>query len=146
MKRGGVGSASIVLVFAVLCLTIFTVISFVPALTEERLAALEVQAVQEFFAADVRAEQVLGAILAADIPPAYVGDITIGAYWNWDLLAAIMNFSVPINEEMVLSVVVILWDDDYIIQTWRVQNLYEWESDQRLNLFQGWDDDSFSGW
>ena len=146
MNRGGIGSASIVLVFAVLCLTIFTVISFVPALTEQRLAELEVQAVQDFFAADVHAEQVLAAILAAEIPPEYVGDIAIDAYWDWDLFAEVISFAVPASEETVLYVVAVLWSDDYTVQTWRILNLAEWEADQRLPVFQGWDDDFMSGW
>lgn len=47
-----VGSASIVMIFAVLCLTVFSTLSFVTANHERKLAEKSTLAVQQYYAAD----------------------------------------------------------------------------------------------
>jgi len=147
MNRGGIGSASIVLVFAVLCLTIFTVVSLLSALTEESLIEAEVQMVQAFYAADTMAERILAEMLASDIVPGEIMGIEINAEWDWDLLAEIVSFASPVSEEKELYVVVAIGLDSYEILSWKMYDAGEWEADDRLNVWQGsFDENPISGW
>ena len=52
-----VGSASLVLIFAVLCLTVFSTLSFVTAAQERELAEKSAQAIEQYYAADWQCEE-----------------------------------------------------------------------------------------
>ena len=139
MNRGGVGSASIVLVFAVLCLTIFTVISYVSAMTERNLIESEVRLVKAYYVADTLAERVLGEILALagereEIPEIILG-VEIEAYWDEELVE--VSFSCAISDTTELYTVVAIRGDEYEILTWKIRPTVEWESDDRLDVWQG---------
>ena len=139
MSRGGIGSASIVLVFAVLCLTIFTVISLSSALTEQSLIDLEVRTVQAFYQADVLAEKILAEILQAPATPDNILGVDIYADWDWDYFAERVFFAVPISDTTDLYVEVLIEEDAYTILTWRMQQFGDWEVDDILNLWTGFD-------
>ncbi|MCL2753869.1 MAG: hypothetical protein FWE44_06960, partial [Defluviitaleaceae bacterium] len=115
MNKGGIGSASIMLVFVVLCLTIFAIISLSPALTDRTLANAEVQLVQDFFAADTLAEQVLAEILASYEVPETIMGIEVQSHWSMELFLLMTSFIVPINETKILHVEVGLDFDSYQI-------------------------------
>jgi len=144
MNRGGVGSASIVLIFAVLCMAIFTAISFISALTERNLIEAEVQMVQAFYAADSLAENILAEILNAEdeIPESILG-IEVEAIWDWDSLVERVRFIVEINEDNALYVEVAIGLDGYDILQWRMAHLGYWEADETLDVWQGYFDDDF---
>jgi hypothetical protein len=151
MKRGGigVGSASIVLIFATLCLAIFTVVSLLPALTEQVLIEAEIQFVTDFYAADTVAEQVLAEILyeifqGEPTPPQVLG-IEVFSYWNWDFFAEIISFRTPVTDYRGLYVVVAFYGDFYEILTWQMYSLVDWTPDDRLNVWQG-EFDFVTGW
>ena len=59
-----IGSASIVMIFAVLCLTIFAVLSFQTASHEQRLAQKTADAARAYYRADSIAEETYGRICA----------------------------------------------------------------------------------
>jgi len=141
MWGGGIGSASIVLIFTVLCLTIFAVISLIPALTEQNLIKAEVQLVKDYYAADLLAERILDEILLAEVQNSEkIMGIEISSYWDWDLLAERVSFVCPISETRELYVAVEIGEDFYDILTWRVRITTEWEPDDRLNVWPGYFD------
>jgi len=143
MNRGGIGSASIVLVFAVLGLTIFSVISLIPAMTSQRLIRAEVQLVQDFYKADTLAVQILSEILASDLTPENVLGVEIFSDWDWDLFAEVVWFTTYVTEDRVLYVELLRDFDFYQITAWRMYNLREWEADDTINLWTGDFDDLF---
>jgi len=143
MSRGGVGSASIVLIFAILCLTIFTVISFVPALIEQNLISAEVQLVEAYYVADTLAERVLAKILSTDAELDNILGIEITSYWDWDLLVERVSFICPISETKELYVVAEIGSDFHNILNWQVRAAGEWEPDDRLNVWSGNNDWGF---
>jgi len=142
MNRGGVGSASIVLIFAVLCLTIFTVVSLLSALTEESLIDAEVHLVEAFYEADTLAELILAEVLSAEIVPEAVRGVEIYADWDWDLMAEVISFTAPVSDTKELYVIVAIGFDYYEILSWRMYNIGEWEADDRLNVWTGSFDNS----
>jgi len=143
MNRGGIGSASIILVFVVLCLTIFAVISLVPALTDQTLVRAEVKLVQGYFEADTLAEQILAEILLVDETPENILGIDINSFWDWNLFLEIASFVIPISDTQILFVEVGIDFDDYHIFAWRMYNIKDWEADENINVWQG---DILEGW
>jgi len=144
MGKNGIGSASIVLVFVVLCLTIFAVISLVPALTERNLADAEVRLVQDFFAADALAEQILAELLLLDETPESIFGIEIYSYWNWDLIIEIVSFVLPVSDTHLLYVSAGLDFDEYHIFAWQMILADQWQADDGIDVWDGQFD--FTGW
>ena len=145
MNRGGVGAVSIMLVFVVLCLVIFSVISLAPALAERDLVQAELQSVQDFYAADKLAEQVLAELLQTVYTPESIHGIEITSGFDFIELAYIAQFVVPVGDERVLYVSVELGFGDYRILAWQMHTLSEWEAYNPLNLWDG-TDNMFQGW
>jgi len=147
MGKNGIGSASIVLVFVVLCLTIFSVISLLPALTERNLAEAEVRLVQDFYAADALAERILAHLLTLDETPESILGVEINSYWDWDLFLDMVSFGVPISETQILYVQIGIDFDRYHIFAWRMVGIDEWEADESIDVWDGiLDDEFFHGW
>jgi hypothetical protein len=157
-KKGiGSGSASIILVFAVLCLTIFAVISFVSALSNNALVKVEANMVRSYYEADVLAEYIFAEILNLDegesIPDTIRGvEINSGCDCELDLQMILfgygcgcdsegenISFSLEISDKIELRVVIAVNENEMDIIAWRMRDVGEWESgDDSLNLL---DDD-----
>jgi hypothetical protein len=132
------GAASIMLVFSVLALTIFAVVSFVPALREEALMERELARVTAFYEADARAEEILSLILSGANVPGEIDGVYIDFYWDWDLLAEIISFAYPINDTLDLFVAIAIdIDYNYQILEWRVRHIDDWDADTGMNIWEG---------
>ncbi|MCL2604964.1 MAG: hypothetical protein FWD90_10840 [Defluviitaleaceae bacterium] len=138
MKKGiGIGSASIVLVFAVLCLTIFAVITYASAITDKALADVEARLVQQYYEADTLAELILAELLASEEIPDMVRGVPINSDWDWDLWLETLSFVCRISDKMELHVVLGVNDDSLSILTWQMRDTGGWERDETLILFDG---------
>ncbi|MCL2565020.1 MAG: hypothetical protein FWE24_04320 [Defluviitaleaceae bacterium] len=140
MNRVGVGSASIVLIFVILGLTIFTVTSFVYALTGQSLIDDEVYMIKAFYTADTLAEQILAEILLADTMPQNIMGVEIMSFSNLDLSVERVAFAIPIFDTIDLYVAVEIIGDSYEIISWRMYLTNDWDVDDILNVWQGFSD------
>ena len=139
MNKGGigVGSASIVLVFAVLCLTIFSLISFIVTQNTKALIEAESRFVIGYYHADTKAEVILAELLRAETIPATIQGIDINIEQDHDISANIVNFSCPIynTDYKDLFVRVMMEESTYSILSWRVVNNAGWERTNEFNVF-----------
>ena len=141
MNKGGggvgIGSASIVLVFAVLCLTVFSLITFIVAGNDKALVAAEAQLVIAYYEADTLAEQIIAEIISAKTIPASVLGIDIETDWDMDADAEVAFFYCPISESKALYVRVDISDETYGILSWKMRDTDEWAYDDTLDLWPG---------
>ena len=139
MNKGGigVGSASIVLVFAVLCLTVFSLITYVVAANDKALVENEAQLVIGYFRADTLAESIVAEILNSDDIPQEIQGIEIHSELDFYTDAEIITFSAPISEVLAIFVRLALHDNSYEILSWRMYNSAEWQYDAGLNIWPG---------
>lgn len=130
MNKGGigVGSASILLVFAVLSLTIFSVITFQAALTDQSLTTVWEQAVTAYYQADAQAESIVSEILGRDDTPSFVQGVDIEVDGN------IFAFSLPVSEQKELSVRIAVADGSYETLEWKMRDVGGWAA-----FDDGWD-------
>ena len=61
-RFGSMGASSVLMIFVVLCLTAFGVLSLVSARADLRLTRRAVQAAEEYYAADAGTDALLGAV------------------------------------------------------------------------------------
>jgi len=133
----GVGSASIILVFAVLCLTIFSLITFVVAGNEQNLVDAKVDLVTGYYKADALAEFILADILAADTIPTSVRGVTIYSGRDEELGVDTTYFLCPISDIKSLYVSLAVRDDSFDILSWRMHDTDDWEFDSSSNVWTG---------
>ena len=127
-----VGGTSLLVVFAVLCLTVFALLSLTTVRADVRLAEASVKAVSDYYAADVKAQEILARLRNGETPE----DVDI--YEEEDLTSR-CTYAVPISDSQELQVEVLLdgVDGSYSVLRWQAAAAQEWEIDETLNLWDG---------
>ena len=133
----GVGSASIILVFAVLCLTVFSLITFVVASNDKALVDAEARLITGFYKADAHAERIIAEILEADSIPSAVQGVEIEHQWDTGLNAELVEFTCPAAENKALYIRLAVSDDSHDILSWIMYDTDEWNFDDRLEVWSG---------
>ena len=95
------------MIFAVLCLTVFAVLSLSTAKAGDRLSLGTQKAVQAYYSADNQAEQILAALRRGEHPEE-VREMDGTCY-----------YSCPINERLSLFVSVAVEGDSYSVLRWQ---------------------------
>lgn len=135
----GMGSASIILVFTVLCLAIFALLTYASAHADKSLADASARMTKSYYAADTLAEQILAEVLASeDVPDEYLG---VDIYNEWDWMAGVERviFSCPVTDTQELYVEAVISIDSYDVLVWKVRNITEdtWEPESGLPVWEG---------
>ena len=138
----GVGSASIVLIFAVLCLTVFSLISLLVAKNNKSLSDTEAALVVGYYEADAKAEKMLAELIEADGHTS--GEFTDGEIWSmWDTQTdkEILSYLCPISDDKELYVRVTVGNGYADILCWQMMDIGEWEFDASVDVWLGEDFD-----
>lgn len=138
-----VGSASIVMIFAVLCLTIFAALAFETSSYEHRLAEKSAAAAQAYYIADSMAEerylqicQLLQSGMEQDAlyKELKAIDVAVELQGNQTRL----YYAVPIDTAQVLQVVLVQRADAVLYtEQWNVASVTQWEYDDTLQVWDG---------
>ncbi len=114
-----VGGTSLLVIFAVLCLTIFALLSLSTTQAGARLSKQSAEAVSAYYAADTQAEMIL-AQLREDGQP------------------AVYSYICPISDTQELQVgVELLPDGNYRILRWQSVSTAQWQADESIDLWDG---------
>ena len=120
------GGSSLLTVFAVLCLTVFALLSLSTVRADLRLAQHSRQAVRDYYAADARAQEILARLRFGEKPD---GVTVEGTVCSW---------TVPISDTQELWVEAdVRSTDDYTILRWQAVSTGEWDFDDSLDLWDG---------
>ena len=133
----GVGSASVILVFAILCLTVFSLITFVVAVNEKNLVEVQTDLVTGYYEADALAELILADILTADTVPATIRGVNIYTGWDDELGVETTYYFCHISDIKALYVNLAVSGGSFDILSWRMYDTDSWEYDGSLNLWTG---------
>lgn len=121
-----IGGASLLTAFAVLCLTIFALLSLSTVRADSSLSEAAAKAVHDYYAADGRAQEILARLRFGEVP----GEVTV----EGDLC----RYIVPISDTQELRVEVeVRATNDYTILRWQAVPVGEWEYDDDLDLWDG---------
>lgn len=144
----GVGYVSVMLVFAVICLTIFAVLSFKAALSNDLFNERSGEFLKQYYAADASAKKLLSKIndcaFEAKGSPFFedefeeiIGDID-GVDTKRSLDGVSVSYSIKINERQNLAVE-LLFDDEgrYTINRWQSQTANWEDSGSHINVWDG---------
>lgn len=129
-KRSGgtppVGGSSLLVIFAVLCLTVFALLSLSTVEAGGRLSQKAATAVSDYYTADAAAEEVLAQLRAGQRPK--------GVRQTGDDY----TYSVPQGQKQVISVRLRLEQNgSYQILQWETQSKETWEADETIEIWDG---------
>ncbi|MEG1997037.1 MAG: hypothetical protein RR051_01195 [Clostridiales bacterium] len=136
----GLGVVTLVMIFAVLALTVFALLTLNTARAEQALAEKTALAVQNYYNADSKAT-ILCATLQQELH-----DNPILHTFTWkdievqltrDKRGIVGNYSCPVDSNQALAVRILFTTDHYRIEKWRVENNLSWENDQHLPVWIG---------
>lgn len=120
-----VGISSLLVIFAVLCLTIFCLLSVSTVSADIQLAQKSRTAIQNYYQADCQAEAVLAKLRAGQIPP---GVTVNGSQYS---------YLCKVSDTQGLSVAVILDGTSYTIIRWQVISTVDWQASDKLPVWAG---------
>lgn len=119
------GGSSLLVIFAVLCLTLFALLGLSSAQASERMNTAAADSVSTYYAADYEAEKTL-ALLRQGIVPENVR--------NED---NIYSWSYPVSQRQRLEIEVRLEGSEYEVLRWQLVSSTQWAADDSLNVWQG---------
>ena len=103
-----VGGSSLLVIFAVLCLTVFALLSLSTVMAEKRMADASAQAVQDYYAADLQAQAVFARLRAGE---------TVSGVQKED---GFYRYSCPVTENQKLDAELTEGEDGWHICRWQV--------------------------
>jgi len=121
-----VGGSSLLVIFAVLCLTIFALLGLSTVQADGRLADAAVEAVTDYYAADCQAEEIFVRLRSGETP---AGVITAED--------GLFSYSCPISDTQSLQVELREADGRWTVLRWQAVYTADWDPDTMLELWDG---------
>jgi hypothetical protein len=130
-ERGNVpvlpGASSLLVIFAVLCLSVFAMLSVSTVQADSRLGQQSREAVAAYYLADCQAEKILSGLRA--------GQVAEGVERQGD----IYSYSCDISDTQTLAVQVRVVGSEYTILRWQQVSIADWQADEQLHIWSGGD-------
>ena len=132
MRRGGSvsGAVSLVMIFCVLCLVVFTVLTLSTAVRERHLSELTAERAGAYYQADAKAVETVAALRRGEVSP----QVRVTPEEDGATLA---EFSIPAGGDQSLEVAVRLTDTEYEILRWQTVYTGSWEIDDTIEVWDG---------
>jgi len=126
-ERGmpAVGGSCLLVMFAVLCLTIFALLALSTVQANGRLSQASAHAAAAYYEADCQAEEILARLRQGELPKGVVktGEIFV--------------YRCPISDTQTLHVEVAVSGSEYTILRWQAVSTGDWRPDDRLPVWEG---------
>ena len=126
--KGGIppiGVSSLMVIFAVLCLTVFALLSVSTVRADARLQQQAAEAVTGWYEADCAAEEILARLRCGEVPAGVTEH------------DGVFTYACPISDTQTLAVAVTVDGDDYNILRWQAVSAVDWQAGDQLPVWQG---------
>lgn len=120
-----VGVSSLLVIFAVLCLTVFSLLSVSTVQAGRRLSENTAAAIEGYARADCAAEETLARLRAGEHPAGVTEQ------------DGICRYSCPISDTQILAVEVMVDGSTYTILRWQAVSAADWQAEDSLPVWDG---------
>ena len=120
-----VGGSSLLVIFSVLCLTVFALLSMSTVKGDTNLSQKSSEAIVNYYAADSKAEEVLAQIRNGKVPAGVTQD---GNKYSYNC---------EINDTSVLCVELTADGSEYKITRWQAVSTLDWQPDTSITVWDG---------
>ena len=137
----GVGTISLIMIFSVLCLTIFAMLTLSTSNAEKTLSERSSTFVRGYYEADAVATSIRAQLLDSVQTGFFPGNINgVEIYYEHGDEATYVSYSCRITDVSDLFIRLMIEEATDVVLEWRAGYSGDWESDDSLNL---WDPDEF---
>lgn len=120
-----VGGSSLLVIFAVLCLTVFALLGLSTVQAGTRLSQRTAQAVSDYYGADCRAEEVFSRLRAGEIPAGVTVEQNVYSY------------ACPISDTQQLRVELRQDAGGWTVLRWQAESTAEWQPENGVDVWDG---------
>ena len=120
-----VGGSSLLVIFAVLCLTVFALLGLSTVQADRRLSDASAEAVRAYYAADVQAEKILAQLREGQVPQGVAVNDAFYAY------------VCPISDTQELQVQLRCSGGTWEVLEWKAVSTASWETDDTITVWDG---------
>lgn len=120
-----IGASSLLVIFAVLCLTVFALLSLSTVQADKRLADASTSAVSAYYAADCEAERIFALLRGGELPDEVI--VCDDTYY----------YTCPISETQALEIEVVQNGDSWSVLRWQTVVTTQWEADDSIEIWDG---------
>ena len=121
-----VGGSSLLVIFAVLCLTVLAMLSLSTARSSAELSRASADAAAAYYEADAQAEEILARLRGGETPEG----VTSGGDSTY-------QYEVPISQTQALSVCVRAAEDGWTVLRWKAVSTAQWTPDESIEVWDG---------
>ena len=125
VKLPAVGGSSLLVIFTVLCLTVFALLGLETVRANCRLTNAAADSVASYYTADAQAESIVALLRTGEIPDYVLQDEDV------------CTFACAAGDTQALVVSVRIVGDDYEILSWQSVPSAEWQAADSLNVWSG---------
>lgn len=119
------GIPSLLVIFAVLCLVVFSLLAVSTAQADRRLSRQSQTAIENYYRAELEANRILALLRSGETPPEVSREDD--RYF----------FRCPISDTQALEAEVFLHGSEYNILRWQVVSAIDWQTDEKLPVWNG---------
>ena len=121
----GLGLSSLLVIFGVLCLCVFVMLSASTVKNQQTLTQKAQESMINYYAADSCAQEILACLRSGELPGAVTAEN--GVY----------RYCCPLSENPVLAVSVRILGTEYEILQWQTVSTADWQPEDTLPVWQG---------
>ena len=136
-----IGSASIIMVFSVLCLTVFAVLSLVTANSEYKLAIKSTDVIKNYYSADAHANEKIAAIKTVlekeGLESATKEASKLNVSLKNEAEGLEISFDEQISDSQKLTVNAVLNNGQIKVNEWKTVPTKDWNSDENNQFWDG---------
>ncbi len=135
-KQGfGIGGASLLLIFSVLCLTVFSLLTLSTVRREQALTEKRRAAVEDYYRADSAAAELAAALLEQEKEGGAPGELNGTPIQSEG--AGVYAYLCPIDSRRAISVRLRLADGGLTVLSWKTTDIADWTPDESLDVWEG---------
>jgi len=125
MSAPVIGGSSLLVIFAVLCLTVFALLGLSTVQAGTRLSQATTQAVSAYYQADCQAEELFARLRSGELPAGVTKENNVYSY------------HCPISDTQQLQVELCEDAGEWTILCWQAKSIADWEISDKLNVWNG---------
>lgn len=133
-NAAGLGTVTLVMLFSVMCLCIFALLSLSTARSELNLSERYADSVSNYYAADTTAVQIQNRLITAPSSDAELRRLTDEGI-EIAVADGIVSYGIAIDDELTL--IVELAQEDFSALTWQVVATGDWEANTNIEVWDG---------
>lgn len=139
-KRGTapvVGASSLLVIFAVLCLTVFAMLSLSTVQADKRLSDASTAAALSYYEADTEAERIFALLRGGELPDGVLVTAITCPVEGVAITNRTYSYTCPISETQALQVELSEQDGIWTVLRWQAVSTTEWEADDSIDIWDG---------